>query len=128
MRTIIFLIILTILSIFGIIIASKKYLEGLGAISAIVFIFCFIANIICIITSNTAKSDAEKIIYEYNSTSAIIKDINMENYGNLPNLTEKILDINEEIAEYKANSKNPWLNIWFPEEIGNLEPLNFKTN
>lgn len=76
----------------------------------------------------TVKSDTEKIIYEYNSTFAIIENVNMENYGNLPNLTEKVLDINEEIARYKANSKNPWLNIWFPEEIGNLEPLTFKTN
>lgn len=85
-------------------------------------------NIICLVTYSTVKSDAEKIIYEYNSTSAIIKDVNIESYGNLPKLTEKVLDINKEIARYKANNKNPWLNIWFPEEIGNLEPLTFKTN
>lgn len=128
MYTAILLIILTTLSIFGIIIGNKKYLEVLEVNSSIVLIVCFIISIMCIIEYCTVKSDTEKIIYEYNSTSAIIEDVNMENYGNLPNLTEKILDINEEIARYKANSKNPWLNIWFPEEIGNLEPLKFKTN
>lgn len=128
MCTAILLIILTILSIFGIIIGNKKYLEALAVISSIVLIVCFIINTMCIVEYCTVKSDAEKFIYEYNSTSAIIEDVNMESYGNLPILTEKILDINKEIARYKANNKNPWLNIWFPEEIGNLEPLKFKTN
>lgn len=128
MYTIILLIIMTVLSVLGIIIADKKYSETFVAIFTFVFITCFIINIICIIQYSTVKSDAEKIIYEYNSTSAMIKDVNMENYGNLPKLTEKILDINKEIARYKANNKNPWLNIWYPEEIGNLKPLTFKTN
>ena len=44
------------------------------------------------------------------------------------NLQKKILNINKEIARYRANNKNPWLNIWFPEEIGKLEPLTFKIN
>lgn len=128
MYTVILLIALIVLSVFGIIIANKKYLEVLTVISTIVFLFCITTSIVCVMKYCTVKSDTEKFIYEYNSTSAIIKDTNMESYGNLPELTKKILNINKEIARYRANNKNPWLNIWFPEEIGKLEPLTFKIN
>lgn len=128
MCTVILLIALIVLSAFGIIIANKKYLEVLKVNSTIVFLFCITTSIVCVIKYCTVKSDTEKFIYEYNSTSAIIKDTNMESYGNLPELTKKILNINKEIARYRANNKNPWLNIWFPEEIGKLEPLTFKIN
>lgn len=89
MYTVILLIVLTALSIFSIIIGNKKHLEILEGVSIIVSIVCFIASIICITKCCTVKSNKEKIIYEYNSTSAIIKDMNVESYGNLPNLTEK---------------------------------------
>lgn len=62
-------------------------------------------------------------IADYENTAALVETYQGTDYGNMNALTEKIIDINEEIASHKAHSKSKWSSIWFSEEIGNLEPI-----
>jgi len=39
-----------------------------------------------------------------------------------------MLDINSTIAKHKARYNNKLFNVWYSEEIANLEPLKFKLN
>ena len=68
----------------------------------------------------------QRFVIDYNNTTAFVESYNGGEYGNMPELTGKILDINEVIANHKAYCNNFWTGIWYSETIGNLEPITFK--
>ena len=69
------------------------------------------------------KSDFQIIINEYNNTKALVETSNGADYGNMNELTGKVIAINDKIAKHKAYSVSKWHDLWNSEEIGNLEPI-----
>ena len=109
-------------------IGNKKYnddLEMLGCIFAVIFGLVFIV-LICSVLTKPADFDSYK--NEYKVTKELLDSYKGTEYGNMGGLTDKIIDINDRIAAHKAYHDNFWLNCWYSEDIGNLEPLTFNKN
>ena len=67
----------------------------------------------------------EATIADYENTVALVETYNGADYGNMPALTEKIIEINAEIARHRELSKSNWSGLWYSEKIGALEPITF---
>jgi hypothetical protein len=126
MGFIILLIVLIVLSIIIIIISNNKNLDLLNFVGVVVVSISTMALIIMLLILPTMKSDFEQYKNEYQTTKMLIDSYKGEEYGNINALTEKIIYVNDKIASHKAGSKNFWINIWYSEEVGNLEPITFK--
>lgn len=118
--------ILLLLSIIGIIISDKVDFDALNFSSWCILAMSAIALITLLLTLTTVSSDFKSYKIEYQTTKMLVDSYKGEEYGNVNALTEKIIYINDKIAEHKAYSKNFWVNIWYSEEVGNLEPITFK--
>ena len=64
-------------------------------------------------------------IFEYENTRALVETYSGSDYGNMTDLTEKMLQINDRIAAHRAYTGNKLVGAWYSEEVGNLEPLTF---
>ena len=95
-----------------------------------VFTGCFIGGIlglaIILLTLIGRTERFNQFIYEYESTKALVESYQGYDYGQSYPLTQKIIDINAEIAKNKAWRENKWHDLWASEEIANLEPLKYK--
>ena len=95
---------------------------GLGAaIICAVILACMGGSLINI----NAHFDAT--IADYENTVALVETYNGSDYGNMPALTEKIIQINTEIARHRELCKSNWSGLWYSEKIGALEPITFNT-
>lgn len=109
-------------------IGDKKYDNDLkGTACAFIMIFGLVLiGLTCSILTKPAAFNAYK--NEYKATKALLDSYKGTEYGNMGGLTDKIIDINNRIAAHKAYHDNFWLNCWYSEDIGNLEPLIFNKN
>lgn len=126
MGYIILLIVLVVLSIISIKIAGKKNLEVLGFASIVMIVINTLVLITMLFILSAMKPTFETYKNEYQVTKMLVDSYKGEEYGNVNALTEKIIYVNDKIASHKAGSKNFWVNIWYSEEVGNLEPITFK--
>jgi len=101
---------------------NDDFLEIFGRSSFIVNGVIFIVFLFTIFGIN---AEFDKTINEYNATKILIESYQGGDYGNAPALTEKVIELNDEISKHKAKCHNPWFNVWNSEEVGNLEPLTF---
>ena len=76
----------------------------------------------------TADIRWEEFKAEYEATKAIVETYHPYDYGNTVDITKKMMEINSTIARNKARSKSKLYNIWYSEEVGNLEPLKFSVD
>ena len=63
---------------------------------------------------------------EYEATKGIVETYHPYYYGNTIDITRQMFEINSTIAKNKARYDNKFYNIWYSEEVANLEPLKFK--
>ena len=74
------------------------------------------------------KARWNEFIYEYENTKALVESYNVTDYGNMQELTSKVLKINQTIAHHKAYADNWLFGALNTETIGNLEPITFSYN
>lgn len=113
-----------ILIILGII--FYKYTSSDGGVCFFGAIICLLAGIIGLFTLIGKNASFNTILYDYENTVALVETYNGLDYGNMSNLTEKIIDINSTIAKHKAFSNSKWVGIWYSKDVGALEPIIFK--
>ena len=101
------------------------YSEGGLAMGFVGGIFAFIL-IIMGLSLIDKKSDFQVIINEYYNTKSLVETYSGTDYGNMNELTGKIIAINDKIAKHKAYAASKWMGCWYSEEIGNLEPIVYK--
>ena len=104
---------------------NTDYFSGTG------IIFLIVSGLVLPIMGDTLagiESDFKKTINEYEYTKELVVEYNAGDYGNAPALMEKVININDEIARNKAKYDNPWTNLWYSEDIANLEPIKFNMN
>lgn len=125
MLTIILLSILLTGSVILLILSIKKGDTDLITAAISLLVIILLISTAPIVNLCTIKRDANQITYEYNYTKQILETGTkyQNSYGNNPDLTVEVLSINHQIARYKANHENLWLNVWFPKRVGELEPL-----
>ena len=99
-----------------------EFFEGFGSA---MFVCGLVTLIFVGITLIGKKADFRRYEYEYNSTKALVETVDLNNYGNVGPVLEKVISINDRIANHKAYSKTFWLGLWYSEKIGNLEPIKF---
>ena len=87
---------------------------GVCAITVLLFMF---------ITLVDKKHDFEVVKIDYENTKMLVENYREGDYGNMNQLTSKVIKINETIARHKAYHTSNWTGIWYSEEIGALEPL-----
>ena len=62
---------------------------------------------------------------EYENIVLVMESYDGQDYGNMVALTERVVDMNSEIAQHKAHYKSKWTGLWYSEDIANLEPITF---
>ena len=123
MLSITFTIIFLIIGI-GLLISGKYYWSEVCTIlGTILFIISTFILIIIFCVSIGIKSEWNAIKYDYIFTKELVENYERGDYGNTVSLTDKVLTINRTISIHKAYCHNPWFNVWYSDEIGNLEPL-----
>lgn len=105
----------------------KKYeLEGLSSFSLFMIVMFSLILLCEGFSLININRKFQRFIIDYNNTTALVESYNGGEYGNMPELTGKILDLNKVIAKHKAYCNNSWNGVWYSEVIGNLEPITFK--
>ena len=123
MLIIIFTIIFLILGI-GLSISGERYWsEVCTVLGTIISVISTLILIIVICVSIGIKSEWDAIKYDYTFTKELVENYEGGDYGNTASLTDKVLTLNRTISIHKAYCHNPWFNVWYSDEIGNLEPL-----
>ena len=106
-------------------IGKKKYNDNLEMIACFFILVFGLVFIVLIGSVLTKPADFDSYKNEYQTTKALLDSYKTQDYGNVGRLTDKIIEINDRIANHKAYHDNFWLNCWYSEDIGNLEPLVF---
>jgi hypothetical protein len=102
----------------------SDFAEFMSGLSIFLGIGGFIVLFAASVSSIGIKSDWRCFENEYAFTKELIENYDGgDDYGNVPALTEKVLQINKTISKHRAGYNSPWWNIWRSEDIGNLEPL-----
>lgn len=65
-------------------------------------------------------------IAKYETLKVSVENYRPQDYGDQPDLLKEVLDMNYTIAKHKVKSQNLWVNWFYSEEIGNLEPIYIK--
>ena len=123
MLIITFTIIFLILGI-GLFIGGEcHWSEVCTVLGTVISIISTLVLIIVICVSIGIKSEWDAIKYDYTFTKELVENYERGDYGNIVPLTDKVLTLNKTISKHKAYCHNPWFNVWYSDEIGNLEPL-----
>ena len=94
---------------------------SVGVISAVTFIICSLTLI-----NKNRRFDA--IQEQYQVISLMVDSYDGQDYGNMATLIDKVVYMNNRIANHKAFYTSPWTGIWYSEKIANLEPIKFGKN
>ena len=97
-----------------------------ASIYALFGVIAVLIEIVLAISLINKNARFEAFVADYENTVALVETYSGTDYGNMNSMTEKIIEINEEIAEHKELSKSKWSGPWYSEKIGNLEPIKFK--
>lgn len=97
-------------------------LPGIFGTTLIVSLIVLVIQAFCLINKE-ARFDS--IIADYENTKALVESYSGNDYGNMQSLTEKVIKINERIADHKAYCHCKWNYIFYSERVGNLEPIVF---
>lgn len=100
--------------------------EGISTCCMAAATISMIIIICALFTRINLNNSFEKFKIDYANTVVLVESYQGGEYGNMPELTGKILDINATIAKHKSYVGNFWTGSWYSEEIGNLEPITFK--
>lgn len=102
---------------------SKFYNDSCVFIGGGMSILFFVILIFMFLTLAGIKAEFNTFINRYEYTKNIVENYCYGDYGNTFELTNQIIEINNTIAEHKAKCDNPWYNVWYSKDIGELEPL-----
>lgn len=86
---------------------------------------CLVAILIMLGTLINKEARFDAFVRDYESTNAIVENYSGTDYGNMVALTEKVLSINERIANHKAFVNNKLSGVWYSEKIASLDPITF---
>ena len=95
--------------------------RGIGFFQSI--ILATLGIMIYMAATSTVRWEEFKI--RYSATKAIVETYHPYDYGNTADITKEMLEINSAIARNKARCHSKWFDVWYSEEVGNLEPLVF---
>lgn len=126
MLTIILLLVSgVILLIIGYLVHDRYNFDVLVVICFIVGAFSLIAGITSSLTLINRQARFDYVIERYNNLKAITECYDNDSKDKIEALTlrEDILEMNNLISEHKVKSQSPWVNVWYSEEVGNLEPI-----
>lgn len=126
MLTIVLLLVLgVILPLIGYLLYDRYDFDVLGGICLVVGVLLFIASIVSSLSLINRQARFNYVIERYNNLKAITEcyDSNSKDKIEAFTLREDILKMNNLISKHKVNSQSPWVNVWYSEEIGNLEPI-----
>lgn len=130
MLTFIILGAVTLISITLLIIDHHKYIldDGLGVLTWIVGVICFVAMLLCTCTLINIRYDFDIIEEKYDNLKLQVEVYNNEEHNKVEaySLREDVLEMNNTISEHKVKSKSPWSNVWYSEKIGNLDKISMK--
>ena len=101
---------------------SSEY-DGLGFLIGCIGTCAAIVLLIMFISLVDKKHDFEVIKIDYENTKMLVENYREGDYGNMDQLTGKVIKINEAIAKHKAYHASNWTGLWYSEEIGALKPL-----
>lgn len=91
------------------------------------FISLMSATALCIMGGVLINKEARfnAFVIEYESTKALVENYRGTDYGNMQALTEKVITMNERIANHKAFVGNKLSGVWYSEKIASLDPITF---
>ena len=102
----------------------NDFADTVGALGVFLSIGGVVVLFIVSLASVGVKSDWRTLENDYAFTKELIENYEPgDDYGNVAALTEKVLELNKSISKHRGRHDSPWWNIWYSEEIGNLEPL-----
>ena len=106
-------------------ICDHFYVDVWGECFAFVAFICFLVLLVmgCSLINKEARFDA--FIKDYESTKMLVENYRGTDYGNMHALTEKVITVNERIAEHKAFVGNKMSGVWYSEKIASLDPITF---
>ena len=87
---------------------------------------CLIILLILSLSLINRNARFEAFIADYENTVALVETYEGNDYGNMNDLTKKIIEMNCDIAQHKELSKSKWTNLWYSEKIGQLKPIRYK--
>ena len=114
-----------ILFILLIIFVKDETIKGMFGICAIIVL---VGSLVGDITNYKNEDDINRTIKTYKSLKTQVEIVNNSNDRTIrnaiiPDLIERVDIINKTIEKNKNNYDSWWVNIFYSEEIGKLEPL-----
>jgi hypothetical protein len=69
------------------------------------------------------KNEFAYEIEQYQNLRGQVKTLTKDDIVTGENLRNQVLEMNNKISKHRIYSKSPWVGLYYSEEIGNLEPL-----
>lgn len=126
MLTIVLLLVLGIvLFIIGHLLYDRYDFDDLDIVCFVIGVFMFTAGVISSLSLINRQTRFNYVIERYNNLKAITECYDSDSKDKIEAFTlrEDILRMNNLISAHKVKSQSPWVNVWYSEEIGNLEPI-----
>lgn len=127
MLTIILLLVLGIVLVsFGVALLDRTNIDDVILASLIgIGMSAFLIGIVLLFTLVNRQTRFDYTIERYNNLKAITECYDSDSKDKIEAFTlrEDILKMNNLISAHKVKSQSPWVNVWYSEKIGNLEPI-----
>ena len=126
MGTLFLLIGLFIVGVICILIYHKKYEDWMSVVGWVTTIVGGLGVLFVLISLLTISSDFAYIEEEYNNLKHQLEYVTYDEIVTDENLRNQVLETNNIISKHNVYSRNPWVDMWYSEHIGNLPKLEYK--
>lgn len=126
MGIIIIFSVILISSIIAIILIRKSDSYWSDAFEPAAWIGAIVGGIAVVIISIVLINEENEFAYnkeQYYNLQKQVETLSKDNIVTGENLRNQVLEMNNMISKHKIYSKSSWVGVFYSEEIGNLEPL-----
>lgn len=126
MGIIIIFSVILISSIIAIILIRKSDSYWSDAFEPAAWIGATVGGIAVVIISIVLINEENEFAYnkeQYYNLQKQVETLSKDNIVTGENLRNQVLEMNNMISKHKIYSKSSWVGVFYSEEIGNLEPL-----
>lgn len=113
-------------SIIAIILIRKSYSYWSDAFEPAAWIGAIVGGIAVVIISIVLINEENEFAYnkeQYYNLQKQVETLSKDDIVTGENLRNQVLEMNNMISKHKIYSKSSWVGVFYSEEIGSLEPL-----